>query len=141
MPMSPSSDPFMLSLRLNGWESMHELSIARDILEIVNQYITPEQMNAVRSVKLKIGKLSGVVPESLEFCFSAIVSNTPLARANLEIERIPTRADCRDCGNSFMIDDPVFFCSRCGGAAIRVVSGTELQVVEIELADQENEVT
>lgn len=120
---------------------MHELSIARDILEIVYQYVTPEQMNAVRSVRLKVGKLSGIVPESLEFCFSAIVSDTPLARANLEIERIPTRADCPDCGNSFLIDDPVFSCSRCGGTAIRVVSGTELRVVEIELADQKTEVT
>ena len=119
---------------------MHELSIARDILDIVNQYVAPEQMNAVRSVRLKVGKLSGIVPESLEFCFSAVVSDTPLAQANLEIERIPTRAECPDCGNSFLIDDPAFLCPRCGSTSIRVVSGTELQVVEIELADQETEV-
>jgi hydrogenase nickel incorporation protein HypA/HybF len=116
---------------------MHELSIAQDILDIVNQYVPPEQMTAVRAVRLKLGRLSGIVAESLEFCFSAIVADTPLGKACLDIEPVPTRAECPDCGNSFLIDDPVFLCSRCGGAGIRVVSGTELQVVEIELADQE----
>lgn len=115
------------------------MSIAQDILEIVSQYVPPEQMSAVRAVRLKLGALSGIVAESLEFCFSAIVADTPLEQANLYIERVPTRADCPDCGNSFLIDDPVFLCSRCGGAGIRLVSGTELQVVEIELADQEAE--
>ena len=118
---------------------MHELSIAQDILEIVNQHVPPEQVNAVRSVRLKLGKLSGIVAESLEFCFSAIVADTPFEQAYLDIEHVPTRADCPDCGNSFLIDDPVFLCPRCGGAGIRLVSGTELQVVEIELADQEAE--
>jgi len=131
----------MLSLRFDWSAIMHELSIAQDILEIVNQYVAPGQMNAVRSVKLKLGKLSGVVPDSLEFCFGAIVSDTPLEQASLDIEQVPTRADCPECGNSFLIEDPVFFCSRCGSSAIRVVSGTELQVVAIELADQESKGT
>ncbi len=120
-------------------EDMHELSMAQDILEIVNQYVPPEQMSAVRSVRLRLGRLSGIVADSLEFCFSAIVADTPLEQANLDIERVPTRADCPDCGKSFLIDDPVFLCPHCGGAGIRLVSGTELQVVEIELADQESE--
>ncbi len=118
---------------------MHELSIAQDILEIVNQYVPPAQINAVRSVRLKLGRLSGIVADSLAFCFNAIVADTPLEQATLEIEQVPTRADCPDCGNSFVIDDPVFLCSRCGSAAVRVVSGTELQVVEIELAEQETD--
>jgi hydrogenase nickel incorporation protein HypA/HybF len=115
---------------------MHELAIAQNILEIVQQYVRPDQMKEVRSVRLRIGALSGIVPESLEFCFNAIVSDTAMTGASLDIERVPTRADCPDCGSSFGIDDPVFSCPSCGGRGIKLVSGTELQVVEIGLDDQ-----
>jgi hydrogenase nickel incorporation protein HypA/HybF len=114
---------------------MHELGIARDILEVVGQYITEEQMPAVRSVRIRVGALSGIVPDSLSFCFEAIVAETPMAEASLDIIRVPTRADCSECGNSFEIEEPAFICSSCGGSGIQVLSGTELQVVDIELAD------
>jgi hydrogenase nickel incorporation protein HypA/HybF len=114
---------------------MHELGIARDILEVVNQHITDEQMPTVRSVRIRLGTLSGIVPESLSFCFEAIVADTPMAQASLEIIRVPTKADCTECGNSFEIEEPAFICADCGSTGIKVVSGTELQVVDIELAD------
>ncbi len=117
---------------------MHELGIARDILEVVGQYVTQEQMPAVRSIRIKLGKLSGIVPESLGFCFDAIVADTPMAGASLEIVRVPTRADCEGCRHSFEIDDPVFICPACGSAGIKVVSGTELHVIDIELADEDD---
>jgi Zn finger protein HypA/HybF involved in hydrogenase expression len=44
---------------------MHELAIAQNILEIVNQSVPEEQAAAVRLVRIRIGQLSGVVPESL----------------------------------------------------------------------------
>jgi hydrogenase nickel incorporation protein HypA/HybF len=118
---------------------MHELSVAQDILEIVRQYVPRDQEQEVRRIRLRVGTLSGIVPDSLEFCFAAIVSDTPLAKATLSIERVPTRTDCPDCGNSSVVENPVFICEACGSAAVRVISGTELQVLEIELGDQEAE--
>ena len=40
---------------------MHELSIAQNILEIVHQYVPEEQRAKVQSVKVQVGRLSGVV--------------------------------------------------------------------------------
>ena len=116
---------------------MHELGIARDILDVVGQYITDDQRPSVRSVRIELGNLSGIVPESLEFCFEALVADTPMSAASLEIVRVPTRADCTRCGHSFEIDEPVFLCPACGSSGIKLVSGTELNVVDIELADEE----
>jgi hydrogenase nickel incorporation protein HypA/HybF len=116
---------------------MHELGIARDIVDIVEQYVSVEQMPAVRCVRLKLGNLSGIVPESLAFCFEAIVANTPMSGAGLKILRVPTVADCADCGNSFEVEEPAFLCPACGGLGIKVISGTELQVVDIELEDED----
>jgi len=119
---------------------MHELSIAQGILDIIRQYVRPEQAAAIRRVQVNLGRLSGVVPESLDFCFSAIVADTPLQAARLDIVRTATVACCNDCGGRFAIEDLVFLCGQCGSTSLRVVSGTDLKVVEIELDEEQSEV-
>jgi len=112
---------------------MHELSVAQSIFEIVEQYVPRDQGQSVKSVKLKLGELSGVVPDSLEFCFSAITAETPLRGATLDIEHIPFVLHCRSCDRSFKSELGVVLCPECGHSDTQVVSGTEMQVVEIEL--------
>ena len=114
---------------------MHELSLAQSIVEIVRQHVAGPQESAVSSVKVRVGALSGVVPESLEFCFSAITHGTPLESARLEIERVPAAGACRTCGRAFDIEGVVFVCPACGGGDVRVASGQELQVVHLELSE------
>ena len=118
---------------------MHELSIAQNIVDVVKQNVPEEQRNAVRSVKLKIGCLSGILPDSLQFCFEAMISSTSLEKAALDIESIPIQAVCSDCNNSFQVEDPVFVCTHCGGTAVQVIAGAELQIVEIVLDDPTEE--
>lgn len=112
---------------------MHELSVAQSIFEIVNQYVLREQSGSVKSIKLKLGEFSGVVPDSLEFCFSAIVVDTPLSAARLEIERVPFMLACKTCKKSFASQFGVVLCPECGGCETDVISGTEMQIVEIEI--------
>ena len=116
---------------------MHELSLAQSIVEIVRQYVPHEKGGTVKSVKLKVGELSGVVPDSLEFCFSAITANTPLQGATLQIDRIPFTLECKDCSESFTSEYGTVVCPRCGGSNTHVLMGTEMQVVEIELIDSD----
>ena len=114
---------------------MHELSVAQGILELVQHHVPEAQARAVRAVTVRLGALSGIVADSLEFCFSAIVAGTPYGGAALAIERVPTRAACRDCLGEFGVEELVFRCPHCGGPRIRVVSGDELQVTCVELAE------
>jgi len=90
-------------------------------------------------VRVRVGPLAGIVPDSLDFCFDAIVTGTPLSRARLDIEKTLVKARCSGCGAGFEVEGTLFLCSRCGSADIEVVSGTELQVVEIEMADPQAE--
>jgi len=115
---------------------MHELSIAQGIVDIVRQYVPEGQATDVRLVKVRVGRLSGVVADSLDFCFGAIVGGTALGNARLDIEETPLRARCDACADVFAGDATAFVCPGCGSHDIRIVSGTELQVVEIELAEQ-----
>jgi hydrogenase nickel incorporation protein HypA/HybF len=116
---------------------MHELSIAQNIVDIIGQYVRDEQAAEVRQVKVRIGPLAGIVADSLDFCFGAIVAGTPLANARLAFEETAIRSSCGGCGRIFEVESAEYACPGCGSAEVTVVSGTELQVVEIELSDRE----
>jgi len=114
---------------------MHELGIAQNILEIVRQAVPGEQAAAVRRIRIRAGQFSGVVPDSLHFCFGVIVSETDMKNAGLEIEQVPTVSRCRDCFHQFQMEDLVFICPSCKSTNLELVSGKELEIVEIELAE------
>jgi hydrogenase nickel incorporation protein HypA/HybF len=116
---------------------MHELSIAQSIVEIIEQHVPQDHGGKVQSVKLKVGALSGVVVESLEFCFSAVIAGTRFEGTLLDVERIDLTARCRRCNNVAPVSDNSFSCHACGSADVAIVSGRELQVIEIEITDND----
>lgn len=114
---------------------MHELSIAQNIVEIVEKYVPGDAMAEVRLIRVRVGSLSGIVPDSLEFSFSAIVTGTPLGSAKLDIVHVPAICRCEVCSTEFEAEDFVFACPACGNVNTRLVSGSDLQVVDIELEE------
>jgi len=118
---------------------MHELGIAQNILEIVRQSVLKEQIEAVRGIKVRVGQLSGVVPDSLDFCFNVIVNDTELRRASLAIEQVPTTSECRNCMHRFQVEEFDFVCPACRSTNLELISGKELEIIEIELADEIDE--
>ena len=117
---------------------MHELSIAQSIVAIATEHL-PGTQARVQTVRVRIGELAGVVPDSLEFCFSAVTAGTALEGARLEIEHVAARARCPSCGAVTPVDGFAFLCSSCGGAGLTLVEGTELQLTELELEDEQTE--
>jgi len=114
---------------------MHEMSIAQNILEIVRDHVGEKDDRDVRTVKVRIGELAGVVHDSLTFCFLTLVAGTPLQKATLDISTIPITAQCNACGKESRLDYGVFVCPLCNSFDIRITAGSELHVVEIELED------
>lgn len=114
---------------------MHELSIAQNILDIVRESVPPEELPDVRTVKLRLGDLAGVVPDSLEFSFTVLTTDTPLRDARLHIDHVPFKVMCNACRKTFTNEIGFVLCPTCGGTDTKILSGTELQVVEIELED------
>ncbi len=118
---------------------MHELSIAQSIVEVVEATAVENRASQVNSVRLLIGDGSGVAIEPLIFSFEMIASMEPLlSGAKLLIERVPHRARCRKCATEFIIPDFVVICPACQVWDCEVISGTELQVLEMEF-DAESE--
>ena len=114
---------------------MHELSIAHGIFEIVAEHVPRDRAGRVREVRVRVGDASGVLADSLEFCFDAIVSGTPWAGARLEIERVQPIARCWSCEREFPTGDLVARCPVCRSDGASLVAGRDLQVLDIEVVD------
>ena len=119
---------------------MHELSIAQSIVEVVEAKALENRARQVNSVRLLIGDGSGIAAEPLIFSFEMIASMEPLlSGAKLVIERVPHRARCRKCATEFTIPDFVTLCPACQGWDCVVISGTELQILEMEFEAESEE--
>ncbi|RPJ12578.1 MAG: hydrogenase maturation nickel metallochaperone HypA [Desulfobacteraceae bacterium] len=115
---------------------MHEMGIAMQIIEIAAGSIPKSAGNIqVEKVNIKVGKLSAVVPESLKFCFDIVAKDTALSGARLVIEEVPVVAKCNECSAEWTISGPAFTCIKCNSGSIQILSGRELDIVSIEIAD------
>ncbi len=113
---------------------MHELSIAQSIVEAVEAKATECNATHVKGVRLKIGEANSIVTDSLTFCFEMLTSLEPtLAGAQLLIDTVPHRAHCRHCNKEFAIVNFVAQCPTCQEWSSEVISGNELQIVEMEI--------
>ena len=112
---------------------MHELAIAQSIVEAIEAKASECNAARVKGVRLKIGEASGVVTDSLTFCFEMIASLDPtLAGAQLYIDTVPHRALCQHCAKEFNVKNFVAQCPTCKEWSNEIVSGTELQMLEME---------
>ncbi|MCW2677964.1 MAG: hypA [Modestobacter sp.] len=109
---------------------MHELAITQSVVEAVTQRTgsTP-----VASVRLRVGRLAGVVPDAMRFCFELVTAGTPLEGAALEFEQPEGRGRCRTCGQDFVLADLILLCE-CGSADVEVLAGRELAVASVVMA-------
>ena len=112
---------------------MHEMSIAQSLIDIIKEEMTRHDASVLRSIRLHIGQLSAIVPQSLSFCFEVITSGTELEGAKLIMEVIPLRAMCRECKQAFEIKDYAFECPHCGSPDIKTISGQEMSIVDMEV--------
>lgn len=113
---------------------MHELAIAQSIAEVVTARANEHGAAHVTAVRLRIGEASAIVPDSLTFCFEMVASLDPLlAGARLAVDSVPHRAYCRGCDREFAVQDFIARCPACGEWSDQIVSGAELQVLDIEI--------
>ena len=109
---------------------MHELAITQGVVDALTERTGTAP---VTSVRVRVGRLAGVVPEAMRFCFELVTAGTPLDGATLEIEQPEGRGRCRSCGAEFELRDLVLLCG-CGSADVAVVAGRELAVASVVLA-------
>lgn len=86
----------------------------------------------VARVRLQIGQLAGVLPETAQFCFALCARGTSLDGAALDIDEVRGRGRCRQCGGEVAMETSVDACA-CGSLEIDVVRGEELRLETVEV--------
>lgn len=115
---------------------MHEIAIALSLLEIVENKCREEGYGSVASVKVRVGKASSLQPEALQLAFEMAKKETVAREAELLIDLVPVRALCRSCFKSFEGGGSfIFECPFCKSPSFRVISGRELELVEIDASE------
>lgn len=112
---------------------MHEISVAQSILDVAAASLREHAFRRVVSVCLRIGPISGVDPEALRFAMGVVTEGTPLAGAELVIETPSVRFRCSDCAHEFSAEEVQFSCPSCSGTRIKLISGDELEIVNLEV--------
>jgi len=114
--------------------TMHELSIACELVELVEKTARDAGAEAVVSVQLRLGQFAGVEVEALRTGFLTAVEGTLLRAARLEIEESPMRGWCSQCGvEREPVDTQWLACPLCLAPLERLQGGREIEVVSIEL--------
>jgi hydrogenase nickel incorporation protein HypA/HybF len=109
---------------------VHELSITQSVVDAVADRASGAR---VLSVRLTVGRLSGVVPDAMRFCFELITEGTSLQGARLDIDEPAGQARCATCGDEFTLGDLVLLCP-CGSADVTLLAGRELAITSMEVA-------
>jgi hydrogenase nickel incorporation protein HypA/HybF len=113
---------------------MHEVGLMQNALDMAFAHVQRAGATRIHRMCLRVGELSGVVPEALELAFGAAAPGTPADGAELIIERIAVVCRCEHCNQTFQPEDVVYLCPICGAINSRVQQGRELELASLEVS-------
>jgi hydrogenase nickel incorporation protein HypA/HybF len=114
---------------------MHELGIMESAVAAALAKARERGAGRIHRIVLRIGALSGVEPDSLQFAFGPTTLGTPAEGADLDIEVVPARARCSSCGIDFeAADGSIFSCPQCDSLSGELLQGREIELSRIEMS-------
>ncbi len=113
---------------------MHEVSIMENTLAMAVKRAAEEGAHRIHRLTMRIGPLSGVVPEALEFAFVVLRRGTIAEGATLAVERVPIVCFCSACRLEFQAEDLFCECPRCHTPSAEVHQGRELELASLEVS-------
>lgn len=111
---------------------MHELSIIKNILEILEGKAKENNLLSISVVHIKIGELRQLVPEFLQMAFETAANDTVAEGARLIIELVPIKMHCAACCQDFRVEAHEYVCPACASTELTLLSGKEIVIAEIE---------
>ena len=112
---------------------MHELSIMESALNTALHEARQAGASRVLAIRLRIGALSGVVPEALQFAFEALAPGTSAEGAQLLIADVAARFWCIPCEREFEADAMFSECPQCHTPSAQLRAGREMELASLEV--------
>jgi hydrogenase nickel incorporation protein HypA/HybF len=113
---------------------LHEITVALSLLEGVEMTALEQGIDRVSAVHVRLGALSGIVRDALEFSWDVATAQTIAEGSRLCIEEIPLVVFCERCdierapraGSGLL-------CPECGTPSPHIVRGREMLLVAMEV--------
>ncbi len=115
---------------------MHEVSVANSIIDIIQSAIPKESKGYVSSVLIKVGALSSIEVDALQFAFDIVKARTLLSKAVLKMEMVEGKAQCSQCSCEFTMNSYATPCPDCDSYLVKITQGKEMKVISFELEDE-----
>lgn len=114
---------------------MHEVGLLRSVSDAVEAAAQGSGASRVEAVGLRVGTLSGAVPEALHGAWPVATAGTLLEGARLDLEMVQAAVWCPRCETEQPVDE--FFaltCPVCGTPTANLVRGREFAVTWADMA-------
>lgn len=112
---------------------MHELSIAQQILNIALKHAGNAEAIQIKHIYLRIGQLSSIIDDSLQFYWDFISDGTIAKGAALHFERIPANLICNNCQHAYILNGKTMSCPQCGSEGFDIQAGAEFSLLAIDI--------
>jgi len=113
--------------------TMHEVSIMAEAVRMAAESAQAAGAQRILAMRLRVGKLSGAVPEAMAFAWDVVRRDTMLADARLEIESVAAACWCATCQAEFECQEFLSECPRCHELSGDLRRGRELEIAAVEL--------
>ena len=113
---------------------MHELPATRGILALALDTAKKAQAERITSIDIRIGELTSIVDDSVQFYFDVLSKDTAAAGARLNFIREPGVGTCLSCTKTFAVKPPLDpECPFCHAYSVQVTGGNRFLVESIEV--------
>lgn len=121
---------------------MHEMGVTQAMLNMALEHANGRR---ITDVYLQAGRMSAIVPESVEVFFEYLSKGTLAEEARLHFEILPVEMTCVDCGrgldlSEWIAERPQVIMQRafargceCGSKALRVTGGVSFGLISIDV--------
>ena len=113
---------------------MHEVGIIQETLNLALAQAVKSGARQIHRIRMRVGAMSGVVPEALEFAFEVVRQGTMAAGARLEVDRVPASCWCAGCQIEFESPDLLFECPQCRQMGSELRKGREIELASMEIS-------
>lgn len=112
---------------------MHELSLCKNIIEIVEEQSKNRSVKKVKAISLEIGQLALIEKSALRFSFELLAKGTIADGAILHITDVPAKGLCDYCQVFVTIQQRFDPCIHCGNFSLKIIQGDELRIKTMEV--------
>ena len=118
------------------FETMHEMSLVRNIVQIVREEAEAARAEKITAVHLVVGEGRDIVEHLVQSMFQFLARGTVAEDAEVILHHVPYMVKCNQCQTEFhleIIRPETRICPNCGASNdYTLVSGQEFYISRIE---------